>query len=135
MKYTLANGKTISIPDSEVQNIAKGLGLSIPEAVQVWLEDAEFEINEEQEKLDNSASKVKVSKDIAKKRAKSEKTRTVKVSDEKQAFFAYIKTAIEGYCLNHDGNCTVLKENKLISVEIGGKVLKIDLIEQRQPKN
>ena len=29
----------------------------------------------------------------------------------------------------------VLKENKLISVEINGKVFKIDLIEQRKPKN
>lgn len=134
MKYTLQNGKVVNVPDSEIEKIAKGLGISKLEAMQVWLEDAEIEINEEQEELDNKASKVKMSKDVVKKRTKSDKPRTVKVSDEKQAFFAYIKAAIEGYCLNHDGNCTVLKENKLISVEIGGKVLKIDLIEQRQPK-
>ena len=31
-------------------------------------------------------------------------------------------------------NVEILKENKLIQVKTGGKVFKIDLIEQRQPK-
>ena len=134
MKYTLTNGKTISIPDAEVQSIAKGLGLSIPDAVQVWLEDAEIEINEEQEELDNKASKVKVSKDVAKKRTKSDKPRTIKVSDEKVNLFEGIKGFLTEYCDNLGGNLEILKENKLFSVKIGEKIFKIDLIEQRPPK-
>lgn len=135
MKYTMGNGKVINVPDDEVDKIAQGLGISKLEAMQVWLEDAEIELNEEQEQLDQKAKNAKVDRQVgAKPRKKSEKPRTVKVSDTKQALFTYIKTAIEGYCLNHGGNCAVLKENKLISVEVGGKILKIDIIEQRPPK-
>lgn len=134
MKYTLASGKVVNIPDTELEKIVSGLGVTLAEAAQIWVEDAELEINEEQEKLDNSAKSVKIERDVVVKRKKSEKPRTIKVSDTKQSLFAYIKTALEGYCLNHNGNCSVLKENKLLSVEIDGKVLKIDLIEQRPPK-
>ena len=135
MKYITSKGKSVTVPDDEIQKLVDGLKVSKLEAMHIWLEDNEYEINEEQEKLNNSANKVKVSKDVIKKRTKSDKPRTIKVSDEKQAFFAYLKTAIEEYCLDHDGKCTILKENKLISIEIGEKVLKIDLIEQRQSKN
>ena len=136
MKYTMGSGKVINVPDAEIEKIASGLGISKLEAMQVWLEDNEIELNEEQEQLDKKAKNAKIDRQVDQKpRKKSEKPKTVKVSDAKQALFAYIKTAIEGYCLNHSGKCEVLKENKLISVEIDGKVLKIDLIEQRQPKN
>lgn len=135
MKYTMGNGKVINVPDAEIEKIASGLGISKLEAMQVWLEDNEIELNEEQEQLDKKAKNAKIDRQVDQKpRKKSEKPKTVKVSDAKQALFAYIKTAIEGYCLNHGGKCEILKENKLISVEIDGKVLKIDLIETRNKK-
>lgn len=135
MKYTLSNGKTINVPDEEIEKIAKGLEISTLEAMQVWLEDAEYEINEEQEKLDNSAKNVKIDREVAQKpRKKSEKPRTVKVSDTKKQLFNMIRVLMEGHCANIGGNCEVLKENKLISVEIDGKIFKIDLIEQRPAK-
>ena len=136
MKYTMGNGKVINVPDAEVEKIAKSLGISKLEAMQVWLEDAEVELNEEQEQLDQKAKNAKIDRQVGQKpRKKSEKPRTVKVSDTKQDLFAYIKTAIEGYCLNHGGKCAVLRENKLISVEIDGKFFDIDLIEKRKPRN
>ena len=54
---------------------------------------------------------------------------TVKISDEKQKLFGYIVNA-----LNAEYSAEILKENKLISVKIGDKVFKLDLIEQRKPK-
>lgn len=136
MKYTSANGKTINIPDAEIEKIAKGLDISIGEAVQVWLEDAEIELNEEQEELDKKAKAVKVSTGAETKRGRKAGTpRTVHVSDVKKDVFAFVKIALEGYCLNHNGICTVLNENKLITVEIDGKTIKIDLIEQKKKKN
>ena len=132
----MGNGKVINVPDAEVEKIAKSLGISKLEAMQVWLEDAEVELNEEQEQLDQKAKNAKIDRQVGQKpRKKSEKPRTVKVSDTKQDLFAYIKTAIEGYCLNHGGKCAVLRENKLISVEIDGKFFDIDLIEKRKPRN
>lgn len=133
MRYTSTTGKTVNIPDDELEKIANGLDISMAEAVQVWLEDAEIEINEEQEELDKKAKSVKVGTGAASdKRKTASKPRTVKVSDAKQALFSFIKTALEGYCMNHDGNLTILKENKLLSAEIDGKIIKIDLIEQKK---
>jgi len=131
MKYTLSNGKSVNIPDKEIDKIAEGLQVSKLEAMQIWLEDNEYEINEEQEKLDNSASKVKVSKDVAKKRTKSDKPRVAKVSDEKKALFDLIYQTIQA---EYGENVEIVKENKLIKVKTGEKTLKIDLIEERPPK-
>jgi len=62
---------------------------------------------------------------------KEKKTRNVKTSNEKAFIFQKIlKNLSENF-----ENVTVLKENKLIEVKYGGKVLKIDLVEQRPPKN
>lgn len=131
MKYTLSNGKVVNIPDKEIDKIAEGLQVSKLEAMQIWLEDNEYEINEEQEKLDNSASKVKVSKDVVKKRTKSDKPRVAKVSDEKKALFDLIYQTIQA---EYPENVEIVKENKLIKVKTGEKTLKIDLIEERPPK-
>ena len=67
MKYTTNNGKVINVPDIEVEKIAVGLGISKLEAMQVWLEDAEIEVNEEQEKLDNKAKNAKIDRQVGAK--------------------------------------------------------------------
>lgn len=63
---------------------------------------------------------------------KESKPKVVKVSDEKKVLFAEIWSALE---YEFGKNAEILKENKLISVKIGEKVFKIDIIEQRKPKN
>ena len=134
MRFITTEGKSVTIPNAEIQQLMDSLKISKIEAVHTWLADNDLEINEEQEKLDNLAKKVKISKDTAKKRTKSDKPRTVKVSDEKKGVFDAILEQINDYCLKNGGKCEVLKENKLISVEIGEKILKIDLIEARPQK-
>ena len=52
------------------------------------------------------------------------------VSAEKQQLF----NAILGFLTENFDNLAVLRENKLIEVEIGGKIFKIDVIEQRKAK-
>lgn len=60
------------------------------------------------------------------------KPKTVKVSDEKASLFSTIFTNLSE---NYGESATIEKENKLIIVKLGGKTFKIDLIEQRPPKN
>lgn len=134
MKYTLTNGKVLNIPDKEIEKIASGLGVNLIEAVQIWLEDNEYEINEEQEALDKTAKNVKVDHQVDRQRKKSEKPRTVHVSDEKKVLFEAVRASLERFCAENEGNCQILKENKLFEVKIGEKTFKIDLIEQRPPK-
>lgn len=69
-----------------------------------------------------------------KPRKKSEKPRTVKVSDEKKNLFDCILRNLDRCEDVERENITVLKENKLISVQIGNRTFKIDVIEQRPPK-
>lgn len=134
MKYSLNNGKVITIPDDEIQNSMDKLKLSLHEAIQMWLEDNEFELNEEQEELDQKAKqvKIKLGATSANKERKKTKERTVKISDEKKRLFDVILNEL---IAEYDGqNVEVKTENKLIQVKIGEKTFKVDLIEQRAKK-
>lgn len=135
MKYTLASGKEIKIPDIDIEKSMKNLELTKEEAIQMWLEDNDYEINDEQVALDNKAKSVKIdhgAKDISKK--PTSKPRTVKISDEKKELFDSILQNLTRCVPVEQENITVLKENKLIEVRIGDKTFKIDLIEQRNKK-
>lgn len=137
MRYNL-NGKNINIPDAEIQKSMKVLEISKEEAIQMWLEDEGYLDNEEQMELEKKAKENRITATIHdagnKAKRKQSKPKTVKASDEKQALFAEIHEKLCEYCDEIDGTCEVLKENKLISVKIGEKTFKIDLIEQRPPK-
>jgi len=124
------NGKCYTIPNEEIEKLQTKLKIPFGEAVEVWLTDHDLEENEEQVLLDKKAAAVERDKVSTGKR-KQTKPRTVKISDEKQALFKYIRDKLS----ENFENVQILKENKLIEVEIAGKIFKIDIIEQRKPKN
>lgn len=134
MKYNF-NGKMLNIPDKELEKSMKILGMSKDEAIEMWLEDEGYLDNDEQIELTQKAKENKITATIHDAREtdkpKTSKPKTVKVSDEKQALFADILGNLQE---NYE-NVEILKQNKLISVKIGEKIFKIDLIEQRPPKN
>lgn len=136
MRYTLENGKTINISDKEVENSMRLLELTKEEAIQLWLEDNDYLVNEELEELDAKAKKVKIDHgaQATKPRKKSEKPRTVKVSDAKKEFFSQLSQFLTDFSAENDAKCTILKENKLFQVEFAGEIFKLDLIQQRKPK-
>ena len=132
MRYVF-NGKNIVIPDSEIDKLVDSLEISQQEAIDLWLADNGYEEDEEQNELDEKASKVQISKEVApKKSSKPRKPIEKKVSDEKKELFSEILSDLEDV---YKGKVEVLNENKLISVQIGDKRFKIDVIEQRKPKN
>ena len=130
------NGKIVNIPDEEIKNYMKSLEISKEEAIEMWLDDEGYTENEEQIELDKKAKESGIMRDIHgasaidKTEKKSSKPKVVKVSEEKQTLFVEILSNLE----NNYEKITVLKENKLIQVEINGKIFKIDLIEQRPKK-
>lgn len=134
MKYTLENGKVVNIPDNEIEYNMKTLELSKEEAIDLWLEDNDYQVNEELEELDSKAKKVKIDHQasaIDKTEKKDRKPRTVKVSDIKQAVF----TNIHNFLVETYGeNVEIVKENKLLTLKVGDKTFKVDLIEQRPKK-
>ena len=133
MKYTLDNGKVVNIPDKEIEKSMKLLDLTKEDAIQLWLEDNDYEVNEELEELDSKAKKVKIQHGASAidKTEKEKKPRVVKISDEKQALFSDIyQNLVDIY----GESVEIVKENKLLTVKIGSKTFKLDLIEQRPPK-
>lgn len=134
IKYNF-NGKTLNIPKAEIEKSMKVLKLSFKDAIQMWLEDNEYLENEEQNNLCEVAKMNKITQNIHKAGTKgkkvSKKPKTVKTSTEKIELFNEI---LQNLTENHQ-NVKILNQNKLIQVEINGKFFKIDLIEQRKPKN
>lgn len=134
MRYTLPNGKNVNIPDEEIKKSMKALDLSKEDAIQMWLEDNDYEINEEQAELDAKAKKVKIDHGASamdKTKLKEKKPRPKVASDEKQTLFSQI---FDNLSQNYGENVKIEKENKLILVKIGEKEFKVDLIEKRPPK-
>lgn len=134
MKYTLENGKVINIPDSEIKAHMKNLDLTEDEAIQLYLEDEGYLDNEELEELDSKAKKVKIQHGASateKTEKKEKKPRTVKISDEKQGLFYNIYHFLLD---TYGGSVEMVKENKLLTLKIGEKTFKVDLIEQRPKK-
>jgi hypothetical protein len=136
LKYTLDNGKVVTIPDSEIQKNMRLLEISKQEAIEMWLVDNDFSEDEELEELDAKAKTVKIDHGAAadKPRKKSDKPRTVKVSDAKKELFSKLSQFLNDFCEENDTNCTILKENKLIELQFGGETFKIDLIQVRKKK-
>ena len=134
--HTLENGKKVNIPDTEIKKYMEKLELSQTDAIDLWLEDNDFEVNEEQQALDEKAKKIKIQHDAVgeKPRKKSDKPRTVKVSDAKKELFAQLSQFLNNFSSENDAKCSVLTENKLIQIDFMGETFKIDLIQQRKPK-
>ena len=133
MKYNF-NGKSVNIPDAELQKSMKLLGLTKEEAIEMWLEDEGYLDNEEQTELEKKAKDNKITATIhgaGGEKKKQSKPKTIKVSDEKRVLFSQIEGFLKIYTPHE---VEILKENKLIQVKIDEKVFKIDLIEQRKPK-
>ena len=134
MNYNF-NGRNLVIPDSEIENNMKILEVSKEEAVKIWLEDNEYEINEEQKALNDTAKTVKINHgatNIDKKKSKHPKT--VKISEEKQFLFDYFKQVLDNFCIENNAEYTILTNNKLFELKYGNHTFKIDLIQKNKPK-
>lgn len=134
MKYTLDNGKEVNIPDKEIEHYMKSLELTREDAIDLWLEDNDYQENEEQNELDEKAKKVKIdhgASAVDKTQPKEKKPRVVKISDEKHELFCEILSNLQDV---YGNSVEIVKENKLLTVKIAEKVFKIDIIEQRPSK-
>ena len=129
MKHILENGKVINISDKEIQNYMIKLDLSKQESIDLWLEENDYQENEECNKLDDKAKKVKINHGVANEKPKEKKPHTVKVSDEKTEIFERLTEF-----LRENYEFSVEKNNKMFKIFKNGKEFKLDLVETRQKK-
>lgn len=136
MKYDF-NGKTVNIDDTEIARNMKILELSKEEVIQMYLEDNNLIVNEEQEELDTKAKKVKIKHSATNNTntRKDRKPKTVKISlDKIDIFDSLVQFLEEKQETSNDFKYQIMKENKLIHIQKNGKLFKLDLIETRQKK-
>ena len=129
MKYDF-NGKILNIPDAELENSMKCLKISKEEAIQLWLDDNDYTVNETVEELSEKAKKnIKRYEQSDKKRKSPTKER--KVDEEKKKFLEGFRIFVEG-C----GGCLTNKKNEAeFSFTYGENAYTVKLVKHRPPKN
>ena len=120
------NGKNLTIPDEELKKSMKLLDITKDEAIQMWLDDNDYTINETVEELTAKAKKeIKRYEQSDKKRKAS--TRERKVDDEKKAFLAGFRIFAEG----KGGIVTTVKNEAEFSFTYGENSYTVKLIKHR----
>ena len=133
MEYKTKKGKKVNIPDDEIDTLVDKLDLSIAEACELWLEDNDLQINEEQEELDKKAKASRITATIHEAKATKERKERKVVRKEDTTKENIIKALAERL----EELATEVKiENvgKLITFKLGEDSFKLDLIRQRKPK-
>jgi DNA recombination-dependent growth factor C len=127
------NGKRLNIPDSEIKSSMAKLGLTKDEAIQMYLEDNEIIINEEQEALTQKAVKSGVQKQMAKvtSNRKSEKKRERKPDEVKEDIIHKLAEFIPSF----GENVQIENVGKIITFNIGDEHFTLNLVRNRQKKS
>lgn len=129
------NGRNIRIPDAEIENNMKVLELTKDEAIQLYLEDNDYCVNEEVERLTQKAKENKTvvhgAKSDKPRKKKTTAAKERKPDTEKEEFITKLADFLtkEGY------NPQVVNKSKLIEFKMGENTFKLDLIRKRVPKN
>ena len=132
--YTLENGKVIRINEKQIQHYMETLHLDREGAIQVYLEDEGYEVNEEQEELTQKAKDNKITASIHKAEGQKKERKKIerKPNPDKEFLISMLEEDLkEAECEN------VVVENvgKIITFEYHGKKFKLDLVETRVKKN
>ena len=131
MRMTI-NGKNINIPEAEIESNMK-LVDTREEAIQIWLEDNGYAINEEQEALCRKAKDNRITatihdaKDIDTPK-KRETTR--KENPTKEMIISEVAALLNGLA----ENVTIENAAKIITFTLDGNSYKLDLIQRRAKK-
>ena len=121
------NGKNLTIPDKDLENLMTTLELTKEEAIQTWLDDNDYTTNEVVEELTAKAKKE------IKRYEKSDKVRKTttkerKVDEEKKAFLDGFRIFAEG----KGGVVTAVKNEAEFSFTFGGNEYSVKLIKHRK---
>lgn len=132
MQYKLEDGKTINIPDEEIDKLVDKLDISIAEAIECWLEDNDkIELSEETKELTQKAKENKVNHGVAYKKADKKEPKPKVVTDTKKLLFQTIWEIVHQ---EYGDGAVIRTDNKYIDVESGGYSYTINLVEHRKPK-
>lgn len=135
MIYKLNEKKEVRIPDTDIERLVKTMQIDKEDAIQIWLEDEGYLINEEQEQLNQKAKENKSHK-IAKAERKApivlknKKEKVVKENPTKEMVIAEIAKILPNFATD----INIENKAKIITFRIGDEEYKLDLIQKRKKK-
>ena len=135
-KYLISmeNGKKYFMEVAKVDNLQKQLKISEFEAIEMWLEDNGYLVNEEQNALDIKAkgNKVKLATSTEKPKVKTQKERVVKSNPDKEYIIGVVAEFLEE--IVGKDNVNIENKAKLITFNYKGEDYKLDLVQKRKSK-
>lgn len=131
---SMENGKKYFMEVAKVDNLQKQLKISEFEAIEMWLEDNGYLVNEEQDTLDMKAkgNKVKLTASTEKPKAKTQKERVVKSNPDKEYIVGVVAEFLEE--IVGKDNVNIENKAKLITFNYKGEDYKLDLVQKRKSK-
>lgn len=126
-------GKSVDIPDEELDGLVDKLDLTLQEAIDLWLEDNALQVNEEQEALDKKAKENRITATIHEARAdkpKRERKAVKKEDTTKESIIKALAETLEGIATD----VKIENVGKLITFKLNEDTFKLDLVRQRKPK-
>lgn len=132
---TLESGKVVKASTEYLNKMCDNLDIDFDEAVNTWLEDEDYLVNDEQKELTEKAKEHKElvgAKKAARTTKKTQKERVVKENPTKELVITKLFEAVSAI----DGATDVVVENKakLITFSLNGEQFKIDLVQKRKSK-
>ena len=131
MKYKYEN-KEYDIPDTLIDKYVDTLGISISEAIDIWLEDNDIKVSEETLELEKKAKENGV-RHQAKSNTPREKKKVERKADQvKDTLIERLQDFLK--IMNFE-NVVITKVGKMVEFDFENEHYKLDLIRQRKPKD
>ena len=140
MDYIL-NGRTIKIPDKDIQNLQTTLELSKEEAIETWLSDNDYISDETVEELTKKAKENRITGKIHGAKAETAKKERKPREKKENPLKKQIISGIHDYFLDEIGHVfpknttiTVRNDEKYIDLCVDGIEFTINLVQHRTKK-
>lgn len=127
MKYTFKK-RILTIPDEEIDNYINKLGISIQEAIEMWLDDNDYTSNEEAENLTQKAKENKITATIHQASGAAKDKKKPREDSEKEMIIQTVYECVQSIA----ETAQITNKTKVIEFDLNGNHYKLDLIKQRK---
>lgn len=130
IEVTLKGGKVIKVDKNWADQTMKALDLDLDETLQMFLEDNDYLLNEEQEELDKKAKGV-VKPQAGDKTKRKPREKVQKENPTKELIIAEIAKSLQALGVQ---DLRIENKAKLITFNYANESFKVDLVQKRKPK-
>jgi len=134
MKYELDNGRTINIPDKDIENLQKNLDISYNEAVLTWLSDNDYISDDTVEELSEKAKKNRITATVHQAKAENSLKKERKPREKKENPLKKQIIDIIFQALSEKYNAKVTNAEKYIDFSVDGLEFTVNLVQHRPKK-